>query len=547
MERRSNCHYRKQMKLKGGLDMKHRMMVVDDEVLERQALKSMITKLFDDVEVVAEAGNGRSAIELADEKHPDIITMDIKLPGMDGLQTIEEIQLNHPHIRFIVLSAFDTFSYAQKAMTLNVNHYLLKPYKQEELKETVSKICRDREREQKARVEKIKMKDHQEHMKTLVEVEWVSTIIHNQIQDISIDELNQLIGLSFNEGIGVIVYFHEKNGHIEDSQQKSYLYQQVKTVLKQTSNCLVGPMIYDHIPLFMLKQSGEAKVSLRNQVITNMKKLFDHLSTIPHLKDVSVSAGAGTSVYNLEGFQESYHEALVASRSETKDRRVQFYQDLAKEKPVKVDSINREKELLVTIQQVDYERAHRMMEGIINDQVLKHGVHLEKIKRSLTELFILISRLSDFPLGQELAYFPEVVSVDQLRNTAFYRLNNVMQVLEKQKEQKSEDMLENIQSYIKQHFKDDLSLESISNQVNLSPSYFSKLFKEKTGQTLIDYLSKVRIKKAKEYLNTSDLSLKEICFEVGYHDPNYFSRVFKKYERVSPRQYRQEVAKKQQS
>ena len=91
--------------------------------------------------------------------------------------------------------------------------------------------------------------------------------------------------------------------------------------------------------------------------------------------------------------------------------------------------------------------------------------------------------------------------------------------------------------YLENHYADDISLEDMAEQVNISPQYFSKLIKKTTGFNFIDWLSMLRVKKAKELLTNSNLNVKEVCFMVGYKDPNYFSRIFKKRIGITPSEY----------
>ena len=100
------------------------------------------------------------------------------------------------------------------------------------------------------------------------------------------------------------------------------------------------------------------------------------------------------------------------------------------------------------------------------------------------------------------------------------------------------DVVTKAKEYIDANYAQDLSLEGISRQTDISPYYFSKLFKNKTGVTFIDYLTNLRIEKAKELLADPGRSMKEICSEVGYSDPNYFSRIFKKTTGMTPTEYK---------
>ena len=87
----------------------------------------------------------------------------------------------------------------------------------------------------------------------------------------------------------------------------------------------------------------------------------------------------------------------------------------------------------------------------------------------------------------------------------------------------------------------DISLDDISRELDISPYYFSKLFKEETGENFVEYVTARRISKAKSLLKEADKSIKEICMEVGYSDPNYFSRIFKKYQGVTPTEYKEQI------
>ena len=110
--------------------------------------------------------------------------------------------------------------------------------------------------------------------------------------------------------------------------------------------------------------------------------------------------------------------------------------------------------------------------------------------------------------------------------------------LTESREKNSAGLIKQAQEYIRAHFAQDLSRDNVSRQVNVSPYYFTKLFKEETGQTFVEYLTSIRMEKAKTLLNTTDKSMKEICTAVGYSDPNYFSRSFKKNTGETPTEYR---------
>ena len=109
------------------------------------------------------------------------------------------------------------------------------------------------------------------------------------------------------------------------------------------------------------------------------------------------------------------------------------------------------------------------------------------------------------------------------------------------REEQSESVISKAKTYIRENFANELSLDEVSRYVNISPYYFSKLFKEEAGENFIEYLTRIRIAHAKELLKNPELSIKEICLMSGYSDPNYFSRLFKKQEDVTPSEYREQL------
>ena len=124
-----------------------KVMVVDDEAIEREALTKIIERGIEDVQVVGQADNGIHAIQLARELEPDLILMDIQMPGLNGLEAIQQIQAQQPQIKYVIVTAYDTFDYARQALKLGVKDYLLKPSKTQEIVDMLQKVVHKIEQE----------------------------------------------------------------------------------------------------------------------------------------------------------------------------------------------------------------------------------------------------------------------------------------------------------------------------------------------------------------------------------------------------------------
>ena len=127
---------------------------------------------------------------------------------------------------------------------------------------------------------------------------------------------------------------------------------------------------------------------------------------------------------------------------------------------------------------------------------------------------------------------------DKLRKWFIDKISDACRNVMSRRENRSNGVIDRAREYIHNNYKNDISLDDVSREIDISPYYFSKIFKEAMGENFIEYLTNIRIEKAKELLDNTDMSMKEICIEVGYSNPNYFSRIFKKNVGVTPTEYK---------
>ena len=173
---------------------------------------------------------------------------------------------------------------------------------------------------------------------------------------------------------------------------------------------------------------------------------------------------------------------------------------------------------------------------------------LEDRKNKIIELLILACHAARIEGPKEgifldyLGYLEELKEVEEmsLDAWAYRKFQYLIKTIRIRKTAKVPYIIHNAIAYIEKHYTESITLEEIANQVGLTPQYFSTYFKEEMDCTLIDYITKLRIEKAKEIIRNSQMSVQEICFIVGYHDPNYFSRIFKKYVGLTPSKYKKE-------
>ena len=189
-------------------------------------------------------------------------------------------------------------------------------------------------------------------------------------------------------------------------------------------------------------------------------------------------------------------------------------------------------------------------EGFFEWMHSQQAVTREDIEIKILEMVMNAERRAFFAgtlkynVNSRRSYIRELQSCTDIENLKKWFLDKTREIctkLENSKEKEASSIIDRAKEYINENFRRDISLDDVSREVDISPYYFSKLFKQETGKNFIEYLTEIRLKNARELLQDSRLSIKEICAQSGYSDPNYFSRIFKKYEGVTPSEFRERL------
>ncbi|WP_046174234.1 response regulator transcription factor [Domibacillus indicus] len=447
-----------------------KVVIVDDEMIERKAMRKLIEQHMNGIEVAGEAANGRLAIELAHALKPDVMLMDIKMPGISGLEAIRTIREAGLNIRFIMMTAYASFDYAREAMREGVSQYLVKPASREETVETLLRMQKEVNEQKKAA--------------RSLEQMIVSKVMHQEMNE-TIE--GQLLKTAPD---AKMAFFHVYGC------QNEYAAGQLLQALNEWTpyGFLAGERYEGKLSvLFLAKDCQKADILLLAQ------KAARHAHTV---------VGAGLP-YPLQEAGSSYPEAMLAFSQRQAgggaaygfaERRTASGRSSVKEAILKGEPFGDIKKY--SLNELKEELAH------VKKELSLAGVPVEDIDVIALDTTDLCQAA-----GRELA--------DRVK-------------MHKQ----SREMISKAKEFIHAHFHEPISLEDAADCVGLSPTYFTKLFKEKTNETFIGYLTHYRMEAARQLLQQTDISLKEVAVRTGYQDPNYFSKVFKKWSGYSPREYR---------
>ncbi|MCR2806935.1 response regulator [Paenibacillus soyae] len=503
-----------------------KLLIVDDEQIEREGLQAILRKGYPDLDI-AQAQNGKIAVQMADEFEPDLILMDIKMPGMTGLEAVEQIKAKHPRIKYVMVTAYDAFDYARQAIKLGVKDYLLKPSKASEIIATVGKVLGEIEEDRQQREANRMQQDALQKALPLIETDVVTQLLFDHVHDVHVDELVGLLDIrTANEMFVMLVLL---------PAGAESLYTAVKEKVRQAGGGLLGALYGRQLPIIV---GRDPERSFRTQAISLAR---DILSVAKPDAGAGWFVGIGNVCGSLEQIRQSYQEALVASMDTSLPVKYRFYSDVPTLGAAQDGHLakQREKQFFDQIRLGQWEQVRGGLMDFIQ-QYENEGADLLQTQQRVLELLWVASRvLSEMGIEAETPLFSfQAQDGRQLRAETGRLLDRMKQSYAEHYERVEPDTIQQIKVYISEHSHEDISLDVIGKRVGLSPFYISKMFKDQLGINYIDFLTECRIEKAKKLMADPEKSLKEITFEVGYHDPNYFSKVFKKMVDVTPKEYR---------
>ena len=530
----------------------YKILLADDEGIVIESLKFIIEKEFKDQCVIDHAKTGRAVIELAENMRPDIAIMDIQMPGINGIEAIRRIKERSPHIIFIIMTAYDKFSYAKEAVNLGVFEYLNKPIDKNVivrvLKEAMNKIDSDKERISNELIIREKM----ETVIPILENGFVYNIILRGTYGEDIENYKTLLEIKEDYGYMAVLIAgdDDDNRHMTNAVGSSVRlqrdYSRIRDMIKDSFECFVSAAMGNKIALFIPSNKASLEYEDRVELIDRFREM---VRNIKRELNGSFRLGVGT-IKTIKDMSSSYSEALESLQCA--DGTVVHADDA----PVKVMyeedyPAETEHALFTAIEKHDTNGAVESASEFFDWMENTYPEDMDDIRLKVME-FVLWAEHMVYEQGGAIykfqsrkSYLGDLLSLndlDSIRGWFIEKINEACQNAQNQKSASSDNVIERAKKYIEERFKaKDMSLDDVSREVDMSPYYFSKLFKEETGENFIEYLTNIRIEKAKSLLNGTDFSMKEICQEVGYADPNYFSRAFKKNVGVTPTEYKEGI------
>ena len=541
-----------------------KVYLVEDEIIIRQSIKNSIDWEKEGYEFVGDASDGELALPVILKEKPDILITDIRMPFMDGLELSRMVKAELPDIKIVILSGYDDFEYAKQAIKIGVAEYLLKPVSSAVLLEHLSEIAEKvrNEREDLA-LKKVYYQEMQEN-EELIKMKFLGELISGKLSLADAMEKGKRFHMNLSGPFYRIILFK----FIQEDRVKAGQSEDLARAYAAVGNYVDG--LKD---AFRFQRGVEGWAFLLTSVEEDMEAQTERF--IEGLKEVIAPfealtwfGGIGSEAARLRELRYSFREADKAFAG-------RFVQ---------------EPNQIISVEQLNYEQLDNEFDanifGEINqfDQIITRFLSsgsLEEVESFVGALFTEISedhfrslmirqyiimdiyatvltfckklRKDAGAEGESYGQWEGIreneeilkqavttaESIDDIKDYIGTLLDHAIELRNTVSGRRYSDIIQTAKKRIEQDYmSEDISLNSVAAEVCMSPSYFSSVFSKEMGKTFIEYLTEVRMEKAKQYLACSSMKTSEISYEVGYKDPHYFSYIFKKTQGCTPKEYR---------
>lgn len=534
-----------------------KVFLVEDEMVIRRGIKNSIDWEKEGYIFCGEASDGELAYPMIIKEKPDILITDIRMPFMDGLELCKLVKKELPNIKILILSGYDEFDYAKEAIRLGVTEYLLKPISSGKLLEALNGVSESirREKEDKDLVRKYmeEMRENTEHEKQ----KFFEQMIAGNLSMADALETGKKYEKNLSAGMYNLLLFRFTLG--KENRKSGELLGEAEYAIEKLTERLEYVFEFQRGVegwAFLLMADNEEQMSERvKELSKDLEEIMKNYSTIAYF------GGIGQPVARLRELEESFREAerALAARFTMELNRIISVEDIRMAQ--NVDTLD---DIEIT-SFGEIEKTRTMLEKFLNNgaedeidefvDVYINELPEENLKSVLMRQYIIMDAyivMMSFcekiegiegemqAQSEELKNSMKTIqTLEEIKNYIRMLLKKIIGVRDTISGRRYSDIIEIAKDQIrKTYMSDEISLNTIAAEVGMSPSYFSSIFSKEMGKTFVEYLTEIRMDRAKELLMCSSMKTSEIGYEVGYKDPHYFSYIFKKTQNCTPKEFR---------
>lgn len=512
----------------------YKMIIVDDEKVIRRGLVDLVSWPELGFSVEQDFEDGREAIEYLKSNEVHAVLTDVKMTDVSGLELAKWVYEHAPHIKVVIISGYKEFEYAQQAIQYNVSNYLLKPTKLDEIENVFSQVKLKLVREEQALAERRRSR------------EWLPLLREQFFTDLLMGALRQpkelkkrieAIGLPFGAADGCCIadvrLFKEEDVARAREAEHRRLIEGLGRLFQQQESGNV------HLYPVWLRDSFKVIGTWNRTLATDPgRQLVEE-----QLEQIMSSAKAVFD-FDIQVRVEYVYDSLLDLAVHSEAVRLTMQESSGKMRLEKAEYerlVTKYKLFISNVLEGNVEGVNSLMDRFFEDF---RAVPVQFSHRLIRDLFSIIQhtlgqggtdikQLTSKVLDYDISYG----GIDEIWSLGKHTVTQVMHTIASSKNESSKGLVEQARQYIGQHFQEDISLDNVADTVFLHPVYFSKLFKQHAGINFTEYLTRLRIDKAKELIQTGQYKMYEVGSMVGYPNSKYFYRVFKQTVGCTPTEY----------
>ncbi|MCD9026414.1 response regulator [Cohnella silvisoli] len=518
--------------------MKHesrKLLIVDDEQSVRDFVISIPGWTRLGFSIVEQAGNGTEALEniIRTGHAPEVMVTDIRMPHMDGIRLAEQVRRDYPQTHIIFLTAHSEFEYAKQAVKLGVSDFITKPFTEEELVDSVRCIrSLGLEPSNSAQTRK---------------EEWLQLVLDPEIaQD---DKRERLTGSEVPEGKLIVLSVEIDNvemlHHMGKPFSKLSLRERITYVLDNEPFDYWTTLSQSGIYVLLFQPDIEEEPMAGETFRLSRSILAACNETFPHSVSIGISSLLDSLLDLPRGIEEirqcADYRMLLGEKSIVSYRAVAaMKEDLRDRKELT------KRDLEQLLRRADGANISEFLSGAYKE-IISTGLSKKQVQQFAMEMIQTAEELLkefDPTFEQAEERFEtrrKMLSYDILSDLIAFLdsyLKQVADVVSRSRAHAQDGVIDQVRQYIAQHYKDDITLHQLADQLYMNYFYLSKCIKKESGKNFRDLVLEYRIEMAKRLLRTSPMKSYEVAYAVGFKDPAYFSQWFKKVVGVSPTEFK---------
>lgn len=505
---------------------KIKVLIVEDEIILLKNMQKKITSVSPYFEVVGEAFDGCSALEIIQHVHPDIVFTDIRMPIMDGLELSKILNEKYPEIFTVIVSGYDDFEYARTALRYRVSNYLLKPLQYDALETSLFSLQKLIEERQKERISHV-----------------LRTELNGLMQsDFDKDEIANLKTCTFSLFLICFGNLHIRHKVSMNKSKNQKLFENLSWdfILKDIpftfSEFWSFPLESDNIKLLLIETSSAAS---QDMAIFIHKALTKHFpQTTINLSYDKKTVAYSQLISTVKALQKTLFSSLVIGHSSVFP--IAECTDKIPPAVLPTTSIQYLQALISSNNSTEFEK---FLRHLFHEWEEKNYSQqwIDKVVMQILNMLQQNLIFSEETYGQMHQSIFTILETDTSLSSAKEKiisellywtfLNNITP-------SEIENVIEELDTYIRSHYTEEINLANLADKYHFNHSYLTRIFKKLKGDSPLKLINTLRINDAKELLQNPNLSVKEISEMLGFSSQHYFSRIFKEFTNQTPKEYR---------